>query len=337
MDRRSVVRALLDPERVYARLPTSLQHFACSAAGWRIEAGRYDSEFDRLLAEYTDRTYWPAEPLERARDRRIAEFVQRAADNVPHYRGQLRELGVQASEIRSLRDLPQLPTLQRKVVQRMPEEFRTPEIDDRALVTVHTSGTTGAGLRFATTKRAVKEQWAAWWRYRSWHGIVPGTGCALFTGRSFVLVRQTKPPFWRYNVPGRQVAFDTYRMNSDTLSAYIDELRRRRLPWLHGYPSALALLAAHLIESGGDLGYAVRWVTTGAENLLDHQRQLIQQAFGVRPRQHYGSTEAVANVSECEQGWLHVDEDFSAVEFEPSPDRRLARSWVPTLRTPPPL
>ena len=251
MDRRSVVRALLDPERVYARLPTSLQHFACSAAGWRIEAGRYDSEFDRLLAEYTDRTYWPAEPLERARDRRIAEFVQRAADNVPHYRGQLRELGVQASEIRSLRDLPQLPTLQRKVVQRMPEEFRTPEIDDRALVTVHTSGTTGAGLRFATTKRAVKEQWAAWWRYRSWHGIVPGTGCALFTGRSLVPVRQTKPPFWRYNVPGRQVAFDTYRMNSDTLSAYIDEFKET--------PTAMAAWLSVGVSAVGGASHRVRW------------------------------------------------------------------------------
>src|SRR6185369_4803277 len=42
---------------------------------------------------------------------------------------------------------------------------------------------------------------------------------------------------------------------------------------------------------------------------------VIRQAFGVRPVQHYGMAEAVANISECDRGALHVDEDFAAVEF----------------------
>jgi phenylacetate-CoA ligase len=41
------------------------------------------------------------------------------------------------------------------------------------------------------------------------------------------------------------------------------------------------------------------------------------RAFGVRPRQHYGMAEAVANASECELGRLHVDEDFAYTEFLP--------------------
>ena len=60
-------------------------------------------------------------------------------------------------------------------------------------------------------------------------------------------------------------------------------------------------------------------MTVGAENLLAQQAALIRQAFGVKPRQHYGMSEAVANFSECEQGRLHVDEDFAAVEFLPNP------------------
>jgi phenylacetate-CoA ligase len=58
----------------------------------------------------------------------------------------------------------------------------------------------------------------------------------------------------------------------------------------------------------------------GAESLLSQQKALLHKAFGVIPRQHYGMAEAIANISECEAGAVHVDEDFAAVEFLPSPD-----------------
>ena len=69
-----------------------------------------------------------------------------------------------------------------------------------------------------------------------------------------------------------------------------------------------------------DPGQAVRHITIGAESLLPQQRQVIEQAFGVKVRQHYGQAESVANISECEYGNLHVDEDYSIVEFLPIGD-----------------
>ena len=52
---------------------------------------------------------------------------------------------------------------------------------------------------------------------------------------------------------------------------------------------------------------------------MEQQKLIIQQAFGIYPIEHYGLAEAVANFSECRNGHLHVDEDFSAVEFIPDP------------------
>lgn len=104
-------------------------------------------------------------------------------------------------------------------------------------------------------------------------------------------------------------------MSPATLPAYVETLRRHQPPWLHGYPSALALLAGFMLETGRDLGYQVEWVTVGAETLLVHQSDQISRAFGTPPKQHYGMAEAVANISQCDQGSLHVDEDFAAVEF----------------------
>jgi phenylacetate-CoA ligase len=185
---------------------------------------------------------------------------------------------------------------------------------------IHTSGTTGGGLRITTTVDAVREQWAVWWRYRAWHGLHLGVPCAYFGGRSVVPPAQQRPPFWRHSRPLRQVMFSGFHMQPGNLPAYVDELCRVRPPWIHGYPSLLSLLATYILDERIDLGYKVDWVTVGAENLLAQQADLIARAFGVRVRQHYGMAEGAANFSECENGRLHVDEDFAAVEFVPSGD-----------------
>jgi phenylacetate-CoA ligase len=113
--------------------------------------------------------------------------------------------------------------------------------------------------------------------------------------------------------------FSAYHLAPQNMPSYVGELRRRKPPWLHGYPSLLALLAAHLVETGSSLDYQVRWITTGAENLMSQQAALVERAFGVRPVQHYGMSEGVANVSQFTDGRLYVDEDFSVVEFLPNP------------------
>jgi phenylacetate-CoA ligase len=70
---------------------------------------------------------------------------------------------------------------------------------------------------------------------------------------------------------GRQVLFSGSHLSADTWRPTPRSCPRRRLAWLHGYPSLLALLASYLVEHRATLGYDVRWVTTSAENLLPAQ------------------------------------------------------------------
>ena len=304
----------MDKEKIYLALPVPLQHIACSSEGLRIQLTRFGSGFRRRLEAAEARAFWSADRIVEYRDRRMAEFLRYCQSCVPYYRKLLREGGVDAGRIRTLADLQALPILEKSVVQDHRVEFQ-PERLPRHSVPAHTSGTTGGGLRFYSTLNAQQEQWAVWWRYRRWHGIQPGTWCAYFGGRSTMPVAQTKPPFWRYNLPMHQVMFSAHHLSPENIPAYLHELRRRKLPWLHGYPSLLALLASWLLDKGESLDYIPRWITTGAENLLPQQAQIIQRAFGTAARQHYGMAEGVANMSECEQGRLHVDEDFAATEF----------------------
>ena len=306
-----------DVEVLYGKLPVWLQNVFCSAEGYRLERHRYGDGYSAVLSDAERRTSSGLEAAIAYRDSRVAAFVRHAAQTVPYYRRWFRDNSVDVADVRTLADLRALPILTKAEVQADVADFQSDAVPKRERVATHTSGSTGAGLRFATTVPAVREQYAVWWRYRHWHGLEHGVWCGHFGARSVVPTSQNAPPYWRYDRPGRRVLFSGYHMSEARLAAYIDELRKRRLPWLHGFPSTLALLAAHVVEHGVDLGYDIRWVTVGGENLLAAQAEVMARAFGVRPLQHYGLAEAVANISECERGRLHVDEDFAAVEFVP--------------------
>jgi phenylacetate-CoA ligase len=327
----------MDPEGIYRRLPVFLQHVACSARGMHVQQTRFGREFKVLLREAEARAAWSTAEVEEYRDHRLRSIISHCARSVPFYKKAFREWNIAPGDIRSLDDLRALPILTKREVQDNHREMLSRDVPRSACVVGHTSGTTGAGLRFVLTKSAIREQWAIWWRYRRWHGIEFGTWCGLFAGRLVVPFTQGEPPFWRYNYPGRQVVFSAYHLSDANLGAYVEEIRRRRLPWLHGYPSILALIAAYIVESGFDLGYDVRWITTGAETLRPEHARAIERAFGVTPRQHYGMAEAVANISECERGSLHVDEDFAAVEFvatDGQPTHRIVGTSLSNWATP---
>lgn len=310
---------MIDAVSLYQRLPPSLQTLACSVEGWRIERRRYSAEFRRLLAAAEGRAFAPPELVQEYRDARLRAFVRHAAETVPYYRRLFRELGVEPGDVRTLDDLGLLPVLTTADVQDLGSELVSPAVPERSRVPIRTSGTTGSPLRLWTTAAAVSEQWAVWWRCWRWHGIAQGTWCGYFGGRSPVPRGTRRPPYWRVNAPGRQIRFSPFHMSPDNLPLYLEELRRRRPPWLHGYSSALALLASYVVDTGFDLGYQVRWVSLGAENVLEPQKKLIRRAFGIEPLQHYGMSEAIANASQCEQGLLHVDEDFAGTELVADP------------------
>lgn len=304
----------MNVEQWYPRLPIALQDLAVSVEGWRIQRRRFGVGFAETLAEVRRRGRWSKEETIQFRDRRIAAFVEHAAKHVPFYQQRFAELGLQPDEIRGLADLSKLPVLTKAEVQAETSRFIAPNINDARMIHAHTSGTTGGGLQFPVTLAAHQEQFAIWWRYRDRHGLDSTEPCLYFGGRSVVPLQQTKPPYWRSNRPGRQLLFSGYHLSQQTASDYLDAMERSRCRWIHGYPSLVSLLAHFAVQANRKL--PMRWVTLGAESLFPQQAAVIEAAFGVTPLQHYGMAEQVANISQCPEGALHVDEDFAAIEFD---------------------
>jgi phenylacetate-CoA ligase len=303
--------------RTYPHLPIALQNAALSTVGWHNDITCRGRGFARRLAEYESRTFADPSDIQEYRDARLKAFLLYAYETVPYYRELFTRAGTHPKEISKLDDLALLPITTKEDVQERRSAFLSSGVPRRRQKLISTSGTTGSGLVVATTIEAVQEQWATWWRCWRWHGIERGTWNGLLGSPSAVPPLQQEPPFWRYNRPGHEIIFSSLHTSSRNIPAYVAELRRKKPPWLSALSSQLVLIAWYLIETKTDLNYEVKWVTTSSENLLSKQADMIEKAFGVRPKQHYGMAEAIANFSECDRGKLHVDEEMGAVEFIP--------------------
>ena len=307
-------------ESVYAKLPIPFQKITIAIEGWRIKRRRYSVDYHRLCQEVCKRERLSGEELRKYQENRLRKVLKAAQEGSSYYKCLFERCQFDVEAPYLIERLKELPILTKEEVKTHVEEILSCNILRKQLISCHTSGTTGSGMHFYETCETEQERLATWWRYRGWHGINLDTWCAYFGGRSIVPLRHEKPPYWRKNTPGRQLLFSAYHLSRQTASAYVKALRESGATWVHGYPSVLALLAGFILEDNLDPGQAVRHVTIGAESLLPQQRQVIEQAFGVKVRQHYGQAESVANISECEYGNLHVDEDYSIVEFLPVAD-----------------
>lgn len=300
---------------IYNRLPIVGQNIACSIEGKRIELNRYGNDFDKKFNEYKTRNSWTYERKCEIRDKKLQEMIRYSYKSVPYYRELFDSYGINPESIITLNDLKTIPILTKEKVKANLNNLISNDFDKKQMIKMHTSGTTGSGLSFYTTKESINEQFATFWRARNNIGLEYGSWGATFGGRNIVPIKQQKPPFWRYNIPGKQIYFSVYHINEETYRYYLKEIESKNIKWIHSYPSAISLIAKYMIDNNIKLKTKIEYITTGSENLMESQIEMITKAFGVIPFQHYGQAENVAIFSEDKYHDIYVDEDFSAVEF----------------------
>lgn len=313
------MKMIIDKEKIYQHLPIPFQNLAVSIEGLRLKRRRYDDLYQEFHSRVVSRNFKSEDELLHFQAKRLREQFLWASRS-PYWQQRFSDYGVKINSQYSLDELAKLPILTKEEVKSRVSEIIIKERVGEKQISCHTSGTTGSGLIFPMTLTAEKEQWAVWWRYRLLHGIDFQTWCGYFGGRSLVPLSQTKEPYWRVNYWGRQLMFSAYHLKPETVPAYVRALKNNKIQWLHGYPSVLAMLAGIILDQGLSVP-DIRVVTTGAESLLPHQRDIISRAFGAQVFQHYGQAEGVANFSECKLGCMHVDEDYSIVELIPVSDQ----------------
>jgi phenylacetate-CoA ligase len=225
-------------------------------------------------------------------ERRLAE-VMAAARTVEPYR----TLWAGLRELRSLRDLAELPIVERRDLQGLPFEARLTrprqDVEER-----QTSGTTGVPLTVARSPVEDRVVDVLLWRQLRAQGI------PMHARRMTVDLEGRREPAL-LEVAGRHVSVSL----PESAAAAADVIRAHRVEVLIG-------ISTVLLDVADVLGpIAMQGLATFGSVRTDAERDALRDAFGVRPMDFYGATEVSAVSWECPTGpGYHVNADAVVLE-----------------------
>ena len=287
----------------YARLPASTRRFVGPLAGILPTTMRYGGTFriwqQRIARSRTDPAFAAASQTEA-----LQRVITDACRLSPFYAARFTEaFGAGASVDAILAGWSRLPILTADMVSRDPRSLCTE--DPEALDVTSTGGTSGHPLTFFIDRWRSPVEFAfvmsAWER----------AGCTLETWRA--AFRGFAIPDFPQRIVDvdhglREVKISVFHISDDLIPRYLEEIERRGVTCLQGYPSALALFAAGVRRLGLGPVRRIRSIVMSSERLYPHHRRQIGAVFPhAQVVPYYGLSEKCAFASEVPGEPDHYD------------------------------
>ena len=289
-------------------------------ARWRLRPG---NPFGQLFPQLVANEFSPPDVIARQQDRRLQQVLASAVAKVPYYRNQFAALGVEASDIRSQQDLPQLPILSKHDVienfdvlqaQGLPEMHRPARL-------VQSSGTTGRPVKVAMSRWSAAMFGILAHRRRRWARSDPmGSVCAIRIPSHFPQTggaplqngEMRRMERWFYLgahfETGPAYGFNVWNPVDQQL-AWIREIQPT---YLETYPPTFEELAhANHCESPARSIVALFSSATGTAPAT---RRLVERVFAAPLHDAYGLNEIGAVANRCEAGSYHIHTEHCIVE-----------------------
>jgi phenylacetate-CoA ligase len=259
----------------------------------------------------------PPEEIRAYQWAKLKRLLEHAAGRVPYYRRLFNKIGAEPGDFKSLDDLKSLPLLRKSDIRNNLEDLIAEGYPRGRLKRDETGGSTGVNLSFYIDRASMRARQACLVRMDEWLDIGIGDRTAMLWGIRFrgkksnrlkVAVRN-----WLTNIHIMSI----YEMDADSVAGYVRKLRRLRPKVIVGYPSALSHMAQVILDAGLEPPRPSVIMASG-ETGFDWQYSIIEQTFGAKVYNHYGSCEFGPVARECRYGQgLHLACERFVAEIVP--------------------
>lgn len=299
-------------DQFYAQLPVWAQHAAVTAFGAKWWWYRFGPGFPAAVAGFRERQRWEGPRLEAWQAAQVRDFLA-AALLVPYYRD---NWNADQKRAAAAGQLTALPLLDKAPLRADARAFLNPVLGIRHPQAFLTSGSTGTPITTYWSPREYRASMALREvRSAGWAGVSFRDPRATLSGRLVEPDPESRGPYYRFNLCERQVYLSPFHLKPDTAAQYVAALNRHQVRWLTGYAVSYYLLAKYMLERRLAPPPTLRAVVTTSEKVTPEMRAVMEQAYGCRVFEEYGTVENALFASACDHGRLHVSTDWGIVEI----------------------
>jgi phenylacetate-CoA ligase len=256
------------------------------------------------------------DPPQAVRDRQwrtIKHLLRHAYESVPYYRCAFDEQRISPAAIRSFADFTRVPILTKSDIRAAGESLLSNRYAVADLHRKTTSGSTGVALTVWVDDDSLQWKRACTLRSDEWSGWRLGERVAKLWGNPGYLRRGLRGRL-RNALLERARYLDTLKMDEAALAGFARRLKRRSASLLFGHAHSVFLFAEY-VRDNRVTGIRPRGIVTTAMILHDWQRRVIEDVFGCKVTNRYGSEEVSLIGCECaEHTGLHINADGVYVE-----------------------
>lgn len=300
----------------YLRLPEPLRIAAGTAYGALPGAVVYGAPYARWRAWLPRSERLPEADLEELSWRRLAATLSYAHRRVPWYGRLWAEHGVTPRDVQGPSDLARVPVTTKADVRHNYPEFVSRDARAGHVLTMFTTGSTGAPTRVAYTRGVTRPvDWAFIRHVWDRAGFRDGsTVCALRGAR----VGGGAGP-WLRDPSRHRWSYSGIDLDERGCERVLRHMRSVRPEFLHVFPTVATTLAAYIVSRGIERPLpSLRGVLAGSETTTPGQIDLWRRAFGpgVQVLRWYGLTERACLAGSCERSLdYHVFPQYAYTEF----------------------
>ena len=300
----SVLRNFLDRERPLTRQePTSLirqLHWRGYIATFGATHWMMTKEVDTQLRDLRESQWLSVEKMRELQEVKLQRLVRHAYRHVPYYRDRMKTAGLTPDDIRTLDDLHKLPMLSKADVRKhLYFDIMSDNHQKSEILKITTSGSTGEPFVCFVDRAQLEFRWAATVRAMEWTGYRFGDRQLRLwhqtLGMSKTQVAREVTDAWI----SRRRFIPAYEMSDDTLREFVRQIEDYQPVLLDGYAESFNFLSRYLAEHGR-MNIKPKGIISSAQTLPDASRKAIEDAFGCKVFDKYGSREFSGIAYECD-------------------------------------
>ncbi len=256
--------------------------------------------------------WWSKDQLQSYQWQLLHNLLNHAYNNTDFYRKRFDSLGAHPRDIKSLDDFRKLPYVTKDDVRNSLTAMQARNCEQFQPVEIRTGGSTGAPLHMFKSRNAEHMRVAVSWRTLKFGGIDFDTRKVLINHSDAPAHRQ-----WHVDFLRQLLLFYSAQTTDRTMSTLLQLSRKFKAESMIASIGFVRVLGEFAERENIRLRHLKAIFVIG-EAVSQQERLMVEQRFGCRLYDAYGMRENAVSASECEYGGMHINSEFTLMEFENS-------------------